>query len=317
MMERIPVLAVVGPTATGKSRLAVELALRFGGEIISADSMQIYRGLAVGTAQPSAEEMRGVPHHLIGFLDPEVSFSVADYVEAASEKILEIHGRGNLPVLVGGTGLYIGSLLHHTSFSPEGRDDALRAELFHTAETEGPQALWEELKTFDSQSAERIHPNNAGRLVRAIEIYRTTGVTMTDQIERSRREPSPYDASLIGLNYRDRAKLYDAINLRVDRMMRSGLLQEAERVFALQTGTTAKQAIGYKEFFPYFRGECSLAEAVDRVKQGSRHYAKRQLTWFLRQEKADWIFVDEKPDFESVCGSAEQYWLTRGEVSHE
>jgi tRNA dimethylallyltransferase len=311
-MERIPVAAVVGPTATGKSRLAVELALRFHGEVVSADSMQIYRGLSIGTAQPTQEEMKGVPHHLVGFQAPEQPFSVADYVPLASECIREIRKRGHLPVLAGGTGLYVGSLLHRLTFSPGGRDDALRAELFRKAGREGPQALWEELRSFDPQSAERIHPNNIGRLVRGIEIFRTTGVTMTEQIERSRREPSPYDACLIGLDYRDRSKLYQAINRRVDSMMAAGLLQEAKRVLALPDGTTARQAIGYKEFLPYFEGRCSLEEAVEQVKRESRRYAKRQRTWFRHQEQTEWIEIDEKPDFMSVCHEAETILCGRG-----
>ncbi|XOQ44763.1 MAG: tRNA dimethylallyltransferase [Clostridium sp.] len=311
-MERIPVAAVVGPTATGKSRLAVELAIRFHGEIVSADSMQIYRGLAIGTAQPTREEMKGVPHHLIGFQDPKKPFSVADYVELASACIARIWERGKFPIVVGGTGLYIGSLLHHLHFAPGGRDEALRAALFRKAEEEGSAVLWEELKSFDPQSAERIHPNNVGRLVRAIEVYRLTGVTMTEQIERSRREPSPYDACLIGLSYRDREKLYRAINLRVDAMMKAGLEREAKQVFNLPEETTARQAIGYKEFFPYFRGECSLDEAVEQVKRESRRYAKRQLTWFRRQETAEWIFIDEEPDFESVCDRADEILRKKG-----
>jgi tRNA dimethylallyltransferase len=311
-MERIPVAAVVGPTATGKSRLAVELAIRFHGEIVSADSMQIYRGLAIGTAQPTREEMKGVPHHLIGFQDPKKPFSVADYVELASACIARIWERGKFPIVVGGTGLYIGSLLHHLHFAPGGRDEALRAALFRKAEEEGSAVLWEELKSFDPQSAERIHPNNVGRLVRAIEVYRLTGVTMTEQIERSRREPSPYDACLIGLSYRDREKLYRAINLRVDAMMKAGLEREAKQVFNLPKETTARQAIGYKEFFPYFRGECSLDEAVEQVKRESRRYAKRQLTWFRRQETAEWIFIDEEPDFESVCDRADEILRKKG-----
>lgn len=303
-MDRIPVAAVVGPTATGKSRLAAELALHFGGEVVSADSMQIYRGLPVGTAQPSAEEMRGVPHHLIGFLDPEEPFSVADYAALASETIRGIHERGRLPVVAGGTGLYVGALLHNLRFSPEGRDEALREELLRRAREEGPEALWKELESFDPQSAERIHPHNVGRLVRAIEIYRSTGVTMTEQIGRSRAEPSPYDVCMIGLDYSDRQALYAAIGRRVDQMMEAGLPREAERVLSLPEGTTARQAIGYKEFLPYFRGECSLAEAAEQVKRESRRYAKRQRTWFLRQESAEWILMDRYPDFGAVCAGA-------------
>lgn len=303
-MDRIPVVAVVGPTATGKSRLAVALALAFGGEVVSADSMQIYRGIPVGTAQPTEEEMRGVPHHLIGFLPPEKPFSVADYTALASDRIEKIRQRGRLPILAGGTGLYVSSLLHGIRFSPGGRDGALRARLLKRAETEGPEALWRELRQFDPRAAERIHPNNVGRTVRAIEIYRTTGVTMTEQIERSREKPSPYDVCMIGLDYRDRRKLYESIGRRVDAMMERGLLDEAKRVLAFGGAATAAQAIGYKEFGPYLSGERDLSEAVEQVKRETRRYAKRQRTWFRRKERAEWIFLDEFPDFEAVCRRA-------------
>lgn len=304
-MEQIPVAAVVGPTATGKSRLAVELALRSGGEIVSADSMQIYKGMEIGTAQPDESERKGVPHHLIGFADPEQPFSVADYVQLAADCIGRISGRGKLPILAGGTGLYVSSLLHGIRFSPEGRDETLRASLYRKAETqEGKQALFEELRGFDPESAARIHPNNVPRVVRAIEIYRTTGETMTEQLLRSREAPSRYDACIIGLDYRNRGKLYGAIDRRVDEMMKSGLPEEAKRVLSLCGAPTALQAIGYKEFIPYFSGECSLFDAAERVKLVSRHYAKRQLTWFRRMENVHWIMVDDYPDFASVCGEA-------------
>ncbi len=296
-MDRIPVVAVAGPTATGKTRLAVGLALHFGGEVVSADSMQIYRGLTVGTARPAPEEMQGVPHHLIGFQDPSQPFSVADYVQLASQSITEIRSRAKLPIVAGGTGLYLRSLLGGLQFSPQGGDSALRAELNRKAEREGPQALWEELRSFDPESAERIHPNNVGRVVRAVEVYRATGVTMTEQMRRSREVPSPYDAVLIGLAYRDREKLYRAIDSRVDGMMRRGLLDEAKTVFSMDNPGTAGQAIGYKEFFPFFRGECPLEEAVAQVKRESRRYAKRQLTWFRREESVQWLYVDEFEDF--------------------
>ena len=299
-MERIPVAAVVGPTATGKTRLAVGLALKFGGEIVSADSMQVYRGLNIGTAKPTPEEMQGVPHHLIGFLDPSQPFSVADYVGLASESIAEISRRGKLPIVAGGTGLYARSLLGGLSFSPQGRDDTLREELRRKAECKGPQALLEELRTFDPESAERIHPNNVGRVIRAIEVYRVTGITITEQMRRSRQVPPPYDAVIIGLTYRDRAKLYGAIERRVDGMMCAGLLKEAKAVFSMEHPGTAAQAIGYKEFFPFFRGECSLEESVAQVKRESRKYAKRQLTWFRRDGSVEWLCVDEFNGFQAL-----------------
>lgn len=304
-MERISVAAVVGPTAAGKSRLAVELALRFGGEIISADSMQIYRGMEIGTAQPDAEERRGIAHHLIGIRSPDQPFSVADYVELASQCIAEIHARGKLPVVAGGTGLYAGSLLEGIHFSPAGKNERLRSELRRQAETEeGRQALFAELQKLDPESAERIHPNNVTRLVRALEIYRTTGITMTEQIRRSKETVPPYNACIIGLSYRDRAKLYGAIDRRVDAMVRKGLPEEARRILEKKNAPTALQAIGYKEFAPYFAGECGLSESTESIKRASRHYAKRQLTWFRRMRGVRWIFVDDFPDFASVCAQA-------------
>jgi tRNA dimethylallyltransferase len=311
-MAGIPVVAIVGPTATGKTKLAVGLSLRFGGEVVSADSMQVYRGLDVGTAKPTAEEMCGVPHHLIDFLDPSQPFSVADFVALASKSIVEIHARGKLPIVAGGTGLYVRSLLCGLSFSPQGRDDAFREELNRKAEQEGAEKIWEMLREIDPESAERIHPNNVGRVIRAIDVYRVTGITMTEQIRRSREMPSPYDSVIIGLTYRDRSKLYEAINRRVDVMMQKGLLQEAETVFKMENPGTASQAIGYKEFFPYFRGECSVEESVEQVKQESRRYAKRQLTWFRRDESLQWLYVDEAVNSEELLLQAADLILQKG-----
>ncbi|MGX8699947.1 tRNA (adenosine(37)-N6)-dimethylallyltransferase MiaA [Caproiciproducens sp.] len=302
--DKIPVAAVVGPTASGKSRLATELALRRNGEVISADSMQIYKGMNIGTAKPTAEEMRGVPHHLIDFAPLTQPFSVADYVSLASECISEVRARGRLPVIAGGTGLYIRSLLQNIRFTENDKDEALRKALAEKAEKLGVQTLIDELRSFDPASAQRIHPNNLSRVIRAIEIYRTTGVTMTEQLELSRQTPSPYDARIIGLDFQDRQKLYDRINLRVDRMMQDGLLAEAEEILDRPGARTALQAIGYKELLPYFRSECSLDEAVGSIKRESRRYAKRQLTWFRRDENIRWIMVDEYADFDGVIQQA-------------
>jgi len=306
--NQIPVVAVVGPTASGKTRLAVELALRRNGEVISADSMQIYKGMTIGTAKPDQAEMRGVSHHLMDFLEPSRSFSVADYVELASQCIAELHSRRKLPVLAGGTGLYVRSLLQNVHFTEADRDDALRARLWETAEREGVEPLLEELRRIDPQSAERIHPNNLKRVIRAIEIYHTTGITMTEQIERSRKIPSPYRTCMIGLDYRNRDVLYERINRRVDDMMERGLLEEAKEVLESDCSGTALQAIGYKELLPYFRGDYPLAEAVERIKQETRRYAKRQLTWFRREPGVHWIYVDECSGFEAVAQEA-LHWI--------
>lgn len=303
---KIPVAAVVGPTASGKSRLAVEIALCKNGEIISADSMQIYRGMNIGTAKPTAEEMCGVPHHLVDFAELSQPFSVADYVALASKCITEVHARGKLPVIVGGTGLYVRSLLHNIQFTENDRDESLRTQLSQKAVREGVQPLMEELGQFDPESAARIHPNNVARVIRAIEIYCTTGITMTEQLERSKRIPSPYHSCVIGLDYRNRQTLYDRINHRVDLMMENGLLEEAKEVLSRPNSQTAIQAIGYKELLPYYHGECTLDEAVERIKQESRRYAKRQLTWFRRDEDIHWIFVDDYSASAEVTGAAVQ-----------
>ncbi|WP_312693088.1 tRNA (adenosine(37)-N6)-dimethylallyltransferase MiaA [Caproiciproducens sp.] len=302
--DRIPVVAVVGPTASGKSRLAVEIALNKNGEVISADSMQIYKGMDIGTAKPTEEEMCGVPHHLINFAELSRPFSVADYVSLASGCVSELSARGKLPVLAGGTGLYIRSLLQNIQFTENDKDEALRKELAQKAENQGVQALVEELRGFDPESAERIHPNNIGRMIRAIEIYRTTGITMTEQLNRSRQTPSPYDACVIGLDFKDRQKLYKRINLRVDSMMRAGLLAEAEEVLGRPGSQTALQAIGYKELLPYFRSECTLEDAVESIRRESRRYAKRQLTWFRRDGNIIWIMMDEYESFDEVVQQA-------------
>lgn len=302
--EKIPVVAVVGPTASGKSRLAVEIALRQNGEIISADSMQIYQGMSIGTAKPSEEEMRGVPHHLIDFADISQPFSVAEYVACAADCIAKLNARGKLPVIAGGTGLYIRSLLNNIQFTEDDRDASLRLALEEKAAQRGTETLLAELKSFDPDSAARIHPNNTGRIIRAIEIYRTTGITMTEQMKRSKMYPSPYDACVIGLGFQNRQKLYERINRRVDEMMDKGLLLEAEEVLKRPNSQTALQAIGYKELLPYFQGECTLAQAVEKIKQESRRYAKRQLTWFRRDENIHWIMVDEAPDFDALTEEA-------------
>ena len=296
--EKIPVLAIAGPTASGKTALAVQLAKYFDGEVISVDSMQIYTGLSVSTAKPTAEEMDGVPHHLLDFVSPETPFSVADYCALAAKKIADIHARGKRVLLCGGTGLYMQSLLENLDFSGDGADPKIRAELQGTAETQGTEAVWRQLHAVDPQGAETLHPNNLGRVIRALEIYRTTGRTMAEQKELSRRKPTPYHACVLCLDFRDRQKLYDRINRRVERMLKAGLEQEARDFYRTYDaeGGTARQAIGCKEFLPYFRGECGFDAAVESVKRETRRYAKRQLTWFRRMENVHFLYVDETSD---------------------
>lgn len=296
-MEQKPaVVAVIGPTATGKTALGIGLARRFSGEIVSCDSMQIYRGLPIGTAQPTAEELAQAPHHLVGFLEVGEPFSVSDYVALAGRAIQGITARGNLPILVGGTGLYARSLLRGFSFEGGAQDDALRARLFAEAEGQGPQALYARLQALDPAGAAEIHPHNVKRVVRALEYCLLSGEPFSRQAERSKTREAPYRSLLLCPVYKDRQLLYERINERVDGMLRQGLLEEAEGFFHYceQAGTppTAAQAIGYKELFPYFRGEAPLAEAVEKLKQESRRYAKRQLTWFAREPGVQYVYLD-------------------------
>lgn len=296
MERKKKILAVVGPTASGKTALAVKLAKKYDGEIVSADSMQIYKGMDIASAKPTEDEKEGIPHHLMGFLEPTEEFSVSDYVKLASDTIDQIIVRGNLPIVCGGSGLYIRSLLNNISFSDEERNDELRAELNERYINEGGEVLLKELAEFDPESAARLDPSNSKRIVRAIEIYHTTGITMTEQIARSRLVPSHYDVIAIGLTFSDRAKLYERINDRVDRMMEAGLLEETERFYSDKKSITASAAIGYKELKPYLEGRMSLEAAVEKLKMETRRYAKRQLTWFRRDEYIKWIEVDTTDD---------------------
>lgn len=299
---------VLGPTASGKTALAVELALALGGEVVSADSMQIYRGMDIGTAKPTEQEMRGVPHHLIGILDPGEQFSVADYANRARKVIDEIISRGKLPILAGGTGLYIQAIVDNIHFSEEAESDpALRNRLKELAEKNGNEAVWEQLLRLDPETAKSLHPNNLGRVIRAIEVYTVTGKPISEQVNESRKEPCPYQVCQIGLRYIDREKLYGRINERVRLMMQDGLLEEAKRLREESLAGTAGQAIGYKEFNEYFSGDCSLEDAIQRLQQGTRHYAKRQLTWFGRDERIHWVSPDALPEGETVLSLAQRY----------
>ena len=307
MNQPIQVISVVGPTASGKTRLAVELAKHFNGEIISADSMQIYQGMAIATAKPTQEEMQGIPHHLIDFLPPDQTYSVALFVRDAARCIEEITARGRLPIIAGGTGLYVDSLLNHVQFSEEQRDEAyaaqLRAELLQNGVEPLLQRLWE----VDAASARRLSAEkNPKRIIRALEFYHTTGTTITEQLAQSRQTPSPYRAVKLGLNYKDREKLYDRINRRVDQMLAQGLIEEAQRVLASPLSCTSVMAIGYKELMPYFQNEATLEECIEKLKRETRRYAKRQLTWFRRDKEIHWLYADEYDSFEELYAAAVQ-----------
>lgn len=291
--EKPFVLAVAGPTASGKTGLGIALAKEYNGEVISADSMQIYKGMDIASAKPTAEEMDGIPHHLIDFLDRGVTFSAADYVKLAKEKIEDVLRRGKLPIIVGGTGLYIDSLLNNVKFSEGGSDEAYRAELYDFAAEHGNEALHQKLAEVDPEAAESIHPNNLVRVIRALEVYHVTGRTFSELKAESRLEESPYDSLIIGLDYADRQVLYNRINLRVDEMVKAGLIDEARSLWQESGMKTAANAIGFKELVPFFENQMPLDDCIDKIKQETRRYAKRQLTWFRKNERIRWIILGE------------------------
>ena len=300
-MNIIPIICVVGPTASGKTSLGVELAKRLNGEVVGADSMQIYRSIPIASAVPSEEERQGVPHHLIEMLDFSVNFSVADYVELAHQKIKEIYLSGKLPILVGGTGLYVNSLVDNIQFVSEPTDFELRKRLQRELEEQGEEYMHTRLKAIDEEAAARLHPNNTRRIVRALELFELTGKTITQLEAESRSVPSPYDAVMLGITFDDRQLLYDRIRRRVDLMLENGLLKEAEATLNLKGGGV--QAIGHKELHKYFRGEVTLDEAVELLKRESCRYAKRQLTWFKKDQRIKWIYADKTQD---VLGEAQK-----------
>jgi tRNA dimethylallyltransferase len=293
--EKIPLLAVVGPTASGKTALAVELAKRLNGEVVSADSMQIYQEMQIGTARPTKDEMEGVPHHLLGFLPLSESFSVAQYVELAGKTVREIASRGKLPIIVGGTGLYVSSLLDHIEYIGQDADPVLRQKLENKFDEIGAQAMVLELKEFDSESAERLHPNNRRRIIRAFEVYLQTGKTITEQNILSRQTPSDIEPLVIGITYKNRELLYERINRRVDIMLSNGLFEEAKQTVG-NNKKGAFQAIGHKELYPAVFGEDTCDNCAEHLKQQTRRYAKRQLTWFNRDERINWVYPDEDND---------------------
>ena len=291
-MNKIPVVAVVGPTASGKSDLAVEICLKFNGEAVSADSMQIYKGMDIATAKPSETEKKGIHHHVMDFLPDTESFSVAEYQRMAGEAIADIHSRGKLPVVVGGTGLYLDTLLNNIQLTEDSNITEIREKLKVRVENEGIESLLDELKSIDPDYAEKMHPNNQKRILRALELWYSSGITMTQQIENSKAE-SPYSVLWLGLDAEDRQYLYDRINRRVDIMLDAGLEQEAREYLAKTDTATSSQAIGCKELKPYFDGVLSFDEAVGNLKQSTRRYAKRQLTWFRRNGCIKWLHIDK------------------------
>ena len=295
MSEKIKVIAVVGPTASGKTALSVELAKRLGGEIISCDSMQIYRGMDIGTAKPTAEELSAVKHHLIDILPPDAPYSCSDYVKDAERAIEDITSRGKLPIFCGGTGLYLDRLLKGGNEDEAACDEALRAELKRFYEEKGVDALYDKLVKLDPESAETIHKNNVKRVMRAIEICLVTGQKKSEIDKRNSEITDKYDHRVISLAFNDRELLYGRIDKRVDMMIEQGLVEETKKLLGdgvFERSATAAQAIGYKELFPYIRGEATLESCVDELKRASRRYAKRQITWFSGKDYARKVLVD-------------------------
>ena len=314
-MSAPQIVVVAGPTAAGKTRLGILLAQRFGGEIVSADSMQIYRRMDVGTAKATAEERAAAPHHMLDVAEPWENYSVSRYVEEAARCCEDILARGKLPILVGGTGLYIDSLLSGRDFAGrEEGDGRLREELNARYDAEGGEAMLAELGSFDPERAAKLHPSDRRRIVRAIEIYRLTGETISEHDRRTRSLPPRYESARIHLNYKNRADLYARIDARVDAMAENGLFEEVAALLkeGVSPESTAMQAIGYKEAAAALRGELSRAAAIDLIKQNSRRYAKRQLTWFSRAEGALDILWAGAPDFEAALRVSTAFLASRG-----
>ena len=310
--KKHPVVAVVGPTATGKTALGVALAQHFSGEVISCDSMQIYKGLDVGTAKVTPEETSGIPHHGVDILTPDKPFSVADFTAMAGRLEREISARGALPILVGGTGLYVQSFLNGVRFTEEKAPAGLREQLAAELAEKGGTAMYEELRQVDPEAAAAIHLNNQVRVLRALEHYRATGKKLSEQKAESLPPEKPYRSLILGLDFPDRAALYRRIDLRVDKMLEAGILPEAELVWQnRETYRTAAQAIGYKEFFPYFEGAASLEACTDKLKQASRNYAKRQLTWFRHMEGVVWLDAGA-PDVRQTAIRTVSEFLAKG-----
>lgn len=305
MGEKPKVLAVVGPTASGKTALGAALARRFDGEIVSCDSMQIYEGLDIATAKPTVEEMQGIPHHLIGVIPRTSAFSVADYARLAHGKIAQITARGRLPILVGGTGLYADTVLSGMQFTPEEGDPQVRGMLAQRLASEGTQALYDELAALDPEAAAKIHPNNTVRLLRALEVCIRTGDTFTAYKRRNAEQTAPYESLVIGLDYEERQVLYDRIDRRVDSMLDMGLIEEVKAARDPMMQTSAA-AIGYKELLPYLDGAASLEDCIGQIKRESRRYAKRQLTWFRRNAQIQWLKLCESDEVRKISEKAEK-----------
>ena len=299
-MNKIKTITVCGPTASGKTSLGVELAKKLNGEIVSADSIQIYKGVNIASAKPDLEEMQGIKHHLIDFVSPDEDYSVAQFVKDASKCIEEINSNGKTPIIVGGTGLYIETLINNIQLLENSFDEKVREELSLRLENEGVDRLYCELEKIDPDAASKIHKNNYVKVLRALEIYYSSGKTLSQQNELSHLQESLYDNIYICLNVKNREYLYDRINKRVDIMIQQGLVEEAKNFYSKKIGNTSSQAIGYKELKPYLDDLLSLDECVENLKKATRNYAKRQMTWFRRNSKINYFYIDDYADKQSL-----------------
>lgn len=308
------ILSVVGPTACGKTKMGVLLARKYNGEVVSVDSMQIYKGMTIGTAAPVPEETEGIPHYMAAIADPGENWSAAKFTEAASRCIDGILSRNKLPILVGGTGLYLDAIIAGRTFAPGASGGTVRTALQNELETKGIEPLLDELRRVDPESAARLHPADTKRILRALEVYRGTGKTISRHNLETQALPPKYDAVYIGLAFRDREDMKALIDLRVDRMMEAGLLDEVRALAAagVPRDSTALQAIGYKELLPVIDGEKSIGEAVDEIKLRSRQYAKRQLTWLRRNPAIHWIYWEKERNFEAAFQKATEILTAEG-----
>jgi tRNA dimethylallyltransferase len=300
--NRHPLIILAGPTAVGKTAASVALAKQFSGSIVSADSVQVYQYLDIGSAKVTKEEMQGIPHYLIDCIDPKEEWNVFRFQKEAKAAIREIEEAGRLPFLVGGTGFYIQSVLYDIDFTSEDTDKSVRARWQAYAQEKGDAALWEALRLVDPASAASIDPHNEKRLIRALEYYESTGERISDHNQKEREKPAAYDALFFVLTMRDRAALYERIEKRVDKMMEEGLLEEVKRLRDLGLTKTdlSMQALGYRQLLSYLEGDCTLEEALQEIKTQTRHFAKRQLTWFRRERNVTWVYADDYPNREDL-----------------
>ena len=308
-----PLVILTGPTAVGKTELSISLAKAIGGEIISADSMQVYKYMNIGTAKIRQEEMEGVPHHLIDILEPDVAFNVAMFKELAKKAADEIYERGHIPIVVGGTGFYIQALLYDIDFSEEDSDQHIRSELEQLAAQKGSEYLHDLLREVDPESADQIHHHNVKRVIRALEYYRMHGEKISIHNERERQKQSPYQFLYFVLTH-DRQVLYERIERRIDKMIQEGIVEEVDNLLKMgyNRNLVSMQGLGYKEIVPYLMGECTLDEAVYVLKRDTRHFAKRQLTWFRRERDVRWLdktqFASEKEILDEIQNTIKTEW---------